>query len=226
MSLRKDGGPVRESVEPQVREPWSGQETLRCLAELNEQCLALLAEQAERPPPGAVTMLREVADLWARMDEASRARAARCPFLLFDAGFTDPVRWRWAVGPHVGELPPPGFSTFFTIPDVSKVAQQVLTTAWHIVRTQPMGAALYLGMPGYCVNAFRACSIRQLTRVAELYGGWLRPRWSGRVRVWRQLLLAAMAADEPALERARMHGVQLLATEIRALEQVHENANR
>ena len=106
------------------------------------------------------------------------------------------------------------------------MAQQVLSTAWHIVRTQPLGAPLYLGMPAHCVTAFRACSIRQLTRIAELYGGWLRPRWSGRVRVWRQLLLAALSGDEPALERARMHGVQLLATEMRALEQVHENAHR
>src|SRR5437763_16844725 len=41
------------------------------------------------------------------------------------------------------------------------------------------------------------------------------PRWPTRVRVWRELLLAAAAGEAPALERARLHGLTLLAAEAR-----------
>ena len=47
---------------------------------------------------------------------------------------------------------------------------------------------------------------------------WLRPRWAGRVAFWRDLLQAALANEGLALERARLHGIQLLAAELRTLE--------
>jgi hypothetical protein len=42
------------------------------------------------------------------------------------------------------------------------------------------------------------------------------PRWPTKVKVWRELLLAAASGEVIALENARMHGVQLLAAEFRA----------
>jgi hypothetical protein len=96
----------------------------------------------------------------------------------------------------------------------------VFTNAWYIVRTQPIGAPLYLGMPAHCANLLRACTMRQVTELANQHAGWLRPRWAGRVKIWRELLEAAISGEGLALEMARLHGVQLLATELKALEQV------
>jgi hypothetical protein len=209
-----------ESEYTRWEDPWPCVETLKTLAELNEQCLELLTEQAMLRTLPAAPMLRELSDLWARLDGPSRRRAAACPYLLIDAGFADPYRWRWVGGHRVGDREPAAFASFFTALGATKVAQQVFSNAWYIVRTQPLGAPLYLGMPPQCAHLLRACSMRQITELAHQHAGWLRPRWAGRVKVWRELLLAAISGEGLALERARMHGVQLLAMELRALERV------
>jgi hypothetical protein len=201
-------------------QPWPCAETLKTLAELNEQCLELLAEQALQRAPNAPPMFRELLHLWSQLDVASRRRAAACPFLLVDAGFADPYRWRWAGADRVSDREPVAYTAFLTTAAATKVANQLFTNAWYIVRTQPLGAALYLGMPPYCANLLRRCTVRQVTELANQNAGWLRPRWAGRVRMWRELLVAAISGEELDLEMARLHGVQLLAMELKALEQV------
>jgi hypothetical protein len=121
----------------------------------------------------------------------------------------------------VGDREPTAYASFFTALGATKVAHQVFTNAWYIVRTQPVGAPLYLGMPPHCASLLRACTMRQVTELANQHAGWLRPRWAGRVRIWRELLMAAISGEDLALEMARLHGVQLLATELKALEQVN-----
>ena len=211
-------------------EPYRGGEILRTLTELNELSLELLAEQALQQLAPAPPMFRELVDLWSQLDSTSRKRAAACPYLLMDAGFCDPYRWRWLSGQQPGgrtdgvydrELREPVVhSTFFTAPSATKVAHQVFSNAWYIVQTQPLGAPLYLGMPAHCASLLRACTMRQVTELANQHAGWVRPRWTGRPMVWRQLLEAAVKDDAQALELARMHGVELLAMELKALDRV------
>jgi hypothetical protein len=215
-----------EGDNPNFEEPWPCAETLTTLTELNEQCLELLSEQAKLGTSPSSPILRELGDLWSQLDINSRRRAAACPYLLLDAGFADPYRWRWVGGHGVGEREPAPYSSFFTANDATRVAHQIFTNAWYIVRTQPIGAPLYLGMPAHCATLLRACTVRQVTELANQHAGWLRPRWTGRVKVWRELLLAAISGEGVALERARMHGVQLLAMELKALEQVHANERK
>jgi hypothetical protein len=206
--------------------PWPCADTLKSLAELNEQCLQLLSEQAQLQGAPAPPMFRELVDLWSQLDITSRRRAAACPYLLIDAGFCDPYRWRWVGGHRVGEREPAGYGAFFTTPGTVEVAHQVFTNAWYIARTQPVGAPLYLGMPPYCVGLLRSCSMRQVTELANQHSGWLRPRWAGRTKLWRELLESAISGEALSLEMARMHGVQLLAMELKALDQVSANEAR
>jgi hypothetical protein len=208
--------------------PSPGGDILRTLAELNELCLELLAEQALQPLPPAPPMFRELMDLWSRLDSTSRRHAAACPYLLMDAGFCDPYRWQWLSGQRAGtraadsvhDREPVAYGSFFTVPSLVKVARQVFTNAWYIVQTQPLGAPLYLGMPAHCATLLRACTMRQVTELANQHAGWLRPRWTGRTRVWRELLEAGISGEVQALEKARMHGVQMLAMELKALDRV------
>jgi hypothetical protein len=225
MWLQCDQEPGTETDRANREDAWPCAETLKSLVDLNEQCLELLAEQAilRTSTPTQSPMFQDLGDLWRRLDAHGRRRAATCPFLLVDAGFADPYRWRWVGGHRTGEREPTSFGTFFTAPRTSRVANQVFNNAWYLTRSQPMGAPLFLGMPLYCANLLRACSMRQVSELAEQHSDWLRPRWAGRPKVWRELLLAAISGDGQALERARMHGVQLLATELRALEQVNAN---
>src|SRR5215469_13887659 len=119
-----DGDP--HSVEPTS----SNLETLRTLAELNEQCLELLREQALLGAVNAPPMFRELAELWHRLDDAARRRAAACPFLLVDAGFADPYRWKWVGANCVGDREPAPYATFFTGKGAVRVAHQVFTNSW------------------------------------------------------------------------------------------------
>jgi len=207
-------------------QPWPCTETLKTLAELNEQCLELLSEQALLRAASAPPLFRDLVELWSQLDAASRRRAAACPYLLTDAGFADPYRWRWVGANRIGDREPAPYASFFTVPGATNVAHQVFTNAWYIVRTQPIGAPLYLGMPAYCVNLLRTCTMRQVTELANQHAGWLRPRWAGRVKIWRQLLEAAICGEGLTLQMARQHGVPLLATELKALDQVNAKEPR
>lgn len=273
--------------DPNSREqPWPCSETLKTLAELNEQCLELLTEQALLRTSAAPPMFRDLVDLWCQLDVTARRRAAACPYLLIDAGFADPCRWRWVgenqvaenrtderdadanrthetrlgetrsgetrsgqirsgqtrtdhthIGParsgetragqtRVGDRESVAYASFFAGLGAARVAHQVFTSAWYIARIQPLGAPLFLGMPAHCVTLLRACTMRQVMELANQHVGWLRPRWAARVGIWRQLLVAALSGEGLALEMARLHGVQLLAMEVKAMEQVRANEMR
>jgi hypothetical protein len=215
MEKSTDGGPNN------WEHLWTCAETLETLTELNEQCLELMVEQALLRAPDAPPVFRELLDLWGQLNVVSRRRAAACPFLLIDAGFTDPYRWRWTDPNRINDREPIAYTSFFTASAAMKVAHQIFTNAWYIVRTQTLGAALYLGMPMHCANLLKMCSVRQVTELANQQAGWLRPRWAGRVRIWRELLMAAISGEGLALEMARLQGVQLLAMELKALEHVN-----
>jgi hypothetical protein len=92
----------------------------------------------------------------------------------------------------------------------------VFIYAWHLARTQNAAARLLLGVPAHCTNLISARTLPQIHDLAERHPEWLKPRWPARVKVWRELLLAAASGEGVALECARMHGLQLLAAESRA----------
>jgi len=186
------------------------------LVGLNGQCLDLLADQALAQPAPGNLLLRLVGEVWRTLDEAGRRRAASCPYLLFDAGFSDPSRWRWLQGQHVQEPTPAPYTSFFTVPRASAVARQVFIYAWHLAQSKNTAAQLLLGMPTYCTQLISSCTLPQIHELAERHPEWMRPRWPTKVKVWRELLLAAASGEVVALENARMHGLQLLAAEFRA----------
>jgi len=223
MWLQCEKEPHTDGDRAQWEAPWPCAEILRALTELNEQCLELLTAQALQRCVPAAPMLRELGELWSRLDAAGRRRAAACPYLLLDAGFTDPLRWGWIAGSRVEDREPAGPS-FFTVPGVTGLAYQVFSNAWYIVRTQPLGVPVFLGMSAPCAALLRACTLRQITELAEGHAAWLRPRWATRTRIWRELLQAAISGEGLALEKARMHGVNLLAMELKSLDQtgLHE----
>lgn len=191
-------------------------EAFDSLVALNGQCLELLADQALAQPAHGSLLLRQVGEIWRTLDKAARRRAASCPYLLVDAGFTDPSRWRWLEGPKVLEPTAPPHPSFFTVPRASAVARQVFIYAWHLAQSKNTAAQLLLGMPTYCTSLISSCTLPQIHELAERHPEWMRPRWPTKVKVWRELLLAAASGEVVALENARMHGLQLLAGEFRA----------
>jgi hypothetical protein len=208
-----DGAAADESV---LLGCWLRAGTLDSLRELNELCLALLAEQAAAQGSAASALLQPVAELWRGLDGAARQRAATCPYLLFDAGFADPDRWRTsAAAPQVGDAGTVRYACYFTVPAATGVARLVFIYAWHLARSQSAAARLLLGMPAPSAALISHCTLRQIQTLSESHPEWLRPRWPDRIQVWRELLLAAACGEAPALERARLRGLTLLAAEAR-----------
>jgi hypothetical protein len=194
---------------------WLRAGALDSLIELNELCLSLLAEQAavrSGPPNG---LLRQLGELWQRLDAAARHRAAACPYLLLDAGFADPLRWQVPAAPQVGDAGGHRYTCYFTVPAAAEVARLVFIYAWHLARSQAAAARLLLGMPASSAALIGHYTLRQVQTLAENHLDWLRPRWPARVQVWRELLLAAVSGEAATLERARLWGLTLLAAEVR-----------
>jgi hypothetical protein len=193
---------------------WLPADALVSLAELNEACLALLAEQAEARGASACPLLRTVRELWGALDGDGRRRAAQVPYLLMDAGFAEPLRWRTSPGPQVGDRPAV-YPTFFTVPAAREVARWIFTYAWQLARTEGPSARLLLGLQTPTALLIRQYSARQIQSLGESHPEWLRPRWAARLTFWRELLLTAADGDTPALARARRRGLPLLAADAR-----------
>lgn len=194
---------------------WLRPGTLESLVQLNEACLALLAEQAAVRGAPASPLLRQVGELWRELDAAARRRAAACPYLLLDAGFADPLRWGTSPAQQVGDAGRIPYAAYFTVPATAEVARLVFTYAWHLARSQGSAARLLLGMPAPCAALIGHYTLSQIHALAETRLDWLKPRWPARVQVWRELLIAAASGETPALERARLRGLTLLAAETR-----------
>ena len=213
LQCEREGGIAEEGAT--LAAAWLRAGVLDSLHELNELCLALLAEQAavrSGPPSG---LLLQLAELWRGLDAAARHRAATCPYLLLDAGFADPLRWQAPPGRQVGDASSDHYTGFFTVPAAADVARLVFIYAWHLARSQAAAARLLLGMPATSAALIGHYTLRQIQALAESHPDWLRPRWPARVQVWRELLLAASGGESPVLERARLRGLTLLAAEAR-----------
>jgi hypothetical protein len=205
---------LRSGVFPWACQSWLHAEALATLAELNEQCLELLCAQAAAPAQSRPALLAQLEPLWSGLDTDARRRAARCPFLLVDAGFTHDADLPWGAQSAVRDRePPPPRAAFFTVPRAVEVARLVLAYTWHLVRSERAAARLFLGLPARCAERMAGCSLRQALEAAEREPGLLRPRWSDRPGVWRELLRAAGSEESAGMDQFRTHGLQLLAAD-------------
>jgi hypothetical protein len=197
---------------------WLRAETLAALAELNEQCLDMLAMQScASPSSHTAALVRETGPLLRVMDMDARHRAAACPYLLFDAGFADQQRWSWVSGNCVRDIETRSGPPFFTLQQTRSMTRLVFTYAWHLARSQNAAARLLLGMTAHCARLIAVCTLRQIHDLAEMHPEWLQPRWMSKPQFWRELLLSATSGDATAMEQARLRGLQIMAAETRAL---------
>jgi hypothetical protein len=219
MTVQRDTGTEELGQErPWEAHAWLRAETLAALAELNEQCLDMLAMQfCATSTAQAPLLVREAGPLLRMMDPDARHRAAACPYLLFDAGFADQQRWTWVSGNYVRDLEKRDGTPYFTLQQTRSMARLVFTYAWHLARSQHAAARLLLGMSAHCARLIAVCTLRQIHDLAETHPEWLQPRWPARPQFWRELLLSATSGDSVAMEQARLRGLQLMAAESRLL---------
>lgn len=191
---------------------WLTGRVLDPLYEINGQCVELLCHMASAALPHSrpAPLLRDLAPLWRRLTDEGRSQVAASPFLLVDAGFADEARWRNLLQAGVHDLPRDPRAAFFQGQRASAFARRVLVYGWHLARAHRSVARLMLGMTPASLSYIAQLNLRDLDRVCEQHPGWLRPRWEAQPDVWRQLLAAAIAGDDAALQLARLRGIQLL----------------
>ncbi len=159
------------------------------------------------PPPGSP---RELAP-WGSIEPAGLARLAEQPFLLFDIGLDDPLRWHAARTPAVGDESVAGAGPFS-----GRIAAQFAGTlfhySWFLARTAPLTAVVVAGMAPATAEVLRSLSLQQVDELAQRNPHWLRLRWEDSPALWTELLRVARSGAEAAqLRAARLRVLQRLA---------------
>ena len=185
------------------------------LAELNSECLGLLALRAggEGDPCGLPPLITELHELWADLPAQAVRRLAAAPFSLFDADFGGSGRGLELRATGVHDLPEPSVPVFFDSSAGRSITRRMLVYGWHLARSRPRAACLVFGATLPAVETLAACSLAALDTVAERKGDGLRPRWPHQIYFWRELLLAASAGTDGRLHELLLGGVQRLAAE-------------
>lgn len=184
------------------------------LAELNAECLGLLAERAAEPGHGGLPpLLAGLRDLWAELPAHAVKRLAAAPFSLFDAGFAASPRWLELRSAGVHETSQPAGPAFFDPGAARGITRRMLVYGWHLARSRPRAACLVFGATLPAVESLAACSLSALEAAAERSGETLRPRWAHQEAFWRELLIAAASAADQRLHELLLGGVQRLAAD-------------
>jgi hypothetical protein len=185
------------------------------LAELNAECLGLLALRAGDSGDSAVLpgLLGELRDLWANLPNLALRRLAAAPFSLFDAGFASSPRWLESRATGVNDLSQRVEPVYFESAAARAITRRMLVYGWHLARSRPRAACLVFGATLPAVEALAACSLSTLDVAAERNGDALRPRWQQQHSFWRELLVAASAGADQRLHELLLGGVQRLAAE-------------
>jgi hypothetical protein len=191
------------------------------LTELNQQLIEQLRSGAVAPAaaPGAPHLSSALAEEWRALDPAAERRLAACPYLLLDAGFSQPERWERLSAVAVMEPPAPG--GYFRDRGGVALVRRALVLAWHLASSNPALARISLAMTAATAECLARSSLMDLEALAERAPAWIVPRWEQQPRVWRQLLRAARAGDTTALRQAQLRGLQLLAARVGPLRGAH-----
>ncbi len=212
-------GCVMSDPETEARQrtpPWvtrAPREVIETLPELNDFCLQVLAEQARAGCPHAA--VSRIAHLWLQLNAAGRLRAANHPYLLFDAGFSDPQRWQNLDRPQINDGSPQAYGALFTGSRAVAASEMMFVFAWSLARRHPVQARLALGLHPLCAERITADSVLGAHQLGHRLWMWLRPRWLDTPEFWDELLQAAAEGGAAQL-RARIQGMRLLAAQTAA----------
>jgi hypothetical protein len=185
---------------------------LALVAELNEQLLELLQAAADTQAGAGLRLIRALRAEWVELSASARQRLALCPYLLIDAGFTQPERWQSTVGVRVMDAS--AGHGYFTLHTGPPLLRRTLLLAWHLARCNRLVARIALGMSTACVECVAQYRLRDLEWLAELAPPWIRPRWENQPRIWRELIAAARGDNAVLLRQLQLRGVTLLAATV------------
>jgi hypothetical protein len=192
---------------------------LDAIHQANGAFLKLAARRAGAGRLESLGMPAEIGARIARLDERARRLAGQCAYTLFNFRFEDAPFWERIaaeVAEDRGQEREASGDAAATHAagatlDETAFALKAVVLAWNVARHGDL-ATLLFGMTPAVQAAWRGLALTALDRAAFAAAPHLRVRW-GAARFWPQLLDAVQPPDPEALERVRLLGLQLLATD-------------
>jgi len=167
---------------------WLNEETLAPLFEVNQRLVELIWNGVTSPP-------------LCLADMAVRKRLARCPFLLVDAGLSDPKEW-----PDID----PKSEGFFRRDEAVALARMTFVFAWSMARTHREASCIVLGISPVSAAFIAGLGLASLQALAEDRWWSIKPRWVDRPEVWRRLAVPGGHARNSPLGPTGLRAFQLL----------------
>jgi hypothetical protein len=184
------------------------------LAELNSECLGLLAMRASEAESLALPpLLAALREQWAELPAHAVRRLSAAPFSLFDAGFAFAPRWLELRSCGVHDASNRAGPAYFELAAARAMTRRMLVYGWHLSRSRPRAACLVFGATLSAVESLAACSLAALEAAAERNADSLRPRWANQFGFWRELLATASAGADARLHELLLGGIQRLAAD-------------
>jgi hypothetical protein len=177
---------------------WKGAEALELVYKLNERAFTLLKASATRQR-----------ELWCALDSQTIQRAARVPFVILDARFTDGPWWR-SVAANQEPTDTSVGSMLWPEPIAEQLVGELLVFAWHTAKSDRRVAQLSLGMALPVAASVAGLTPQQLTEIPARYKGNLRLRWQEDVEFWTRLINAARDGNEGVFSDAAEHAKLLV----------------
>jgi hypothetical protein len=194
---------------------WKGAHALSRVYALNERCLELIAQVARMERTRChLAIVNQHRSLWRSLSVAASKRAARTPYLLIDVHFQDVDWWRWAKAPRTSGRRGVPLKPAFSGRIASELMREALMLAWSTVAMNRGTASILLGMTSTVSDIIAALGPQDVERITARHSRHLRPRWEDFPAFWGRLLSAARGDDEHALHEVRLHGMQLIGSEL------------
>jgi len=180
---------------------WRGHDSLELVYQLNERAFMLLT---------GASVQRE---LWSELDGPAIRRAARFPFLVVDAHFTDEAWWR-SVLLNPQRSNSNEMSSLWRTDAARQLMSETLVFAWHTVKWDKRVARLSLGITPSVAELIAALAPHQLDIISAERCRALQLRWQDVPEFWTRLLIAARDNDEESLVDSHLHAKPLLTGEL------------
>jgi len=193
---------------------WKGAHALKLVRQLNERCVDSLVQMAHsRQLTTGVEVVDQHRALWRKLDPAARRRAAAAALLLMDVQFLNAEWWRWARRRQASRFRAPA-ARRLPAKLANELMRETLILAWSTAATDPHTAGLLFGMSPAVAAIFGALEPHDIEQIAVKHKHQLRLRWEEHPTFWRELLSAALHADDEALHEIHLYSLQLLGSEL------------
>lgn len=203
-----------EDLKPLPPTPqWRGRHSLELVCQFNQRCLQMVGEAVASDNGFTAPALAENRTLWATMDDAARMRAAQLPFVIMDARFADTEWWRnIAEGrAHVDSVRGEACLS-------EQLMEETLLFAAQTVKWDSSVARLILGMSPTVAVWLKELSPRDVANIWRQHRTALQLRWHDKAEFWRDLLTAAVDADEEALAEYRIEAQLMFCADLVQLQ--------